>query len=407
MAQTAFFLTDLLDGTAFPSLPSGFLPGAPGANASKDSPGIQAIVKEGAVNEGWFEVGSSNKWIDIDEGAGAVAVAMSDGVYTAQTLAAEVQAELNAAAGLAGTYTVTWLNGRFSIGIGAGTFDILWKTGSHGADNSDNSIAAELGYSDAADDTGAGSYAADSKRYSTAVGFWWILGSATAAHAFLWYAEGGGDGVTASFDNVVAYVDTAFRGYHRDAWVDAASTTISLSKRPADTASTTNQIQAGWQDPDTASARRYGFISWRHWDESKDHRVGLVKAFQVRWDSTNARTIGPLKGHQPFSGAAPRGMGNYYAPPGIVRWQAKMEFPEWEVESWASVVLPLAEHGLQRGLLWVEDFTAALAATTSQNSTTVARGGILWGVIQSLGGGDASGQQDLYRSADLTLEQLR
>lgn len=406
MAQVAFFTEDLLDGFAFPGIPTGFVSGAPAGNVAQDSPGIQAAVNEGELSEGWFEVGSSNKWIDIDEGAGAVVVAMTPGAYTAQGLGLEVQAQLNAASGLAGTYTVTWLNGRYSIGIGAGTFSILWKTGSHGSDNSDNSIAAEMGYADDADDTGAGSYAADEKRYSTAAGFWWDIGPTKQIHAFLWYAEGGSDGVTASFDNVVAYIDTAYRGNYRDAWVDASSTAITLSKRPPST-TPTNQIQVGFQDPATATARRYGFISWRHWDESADHRVGLAKAFKVLWDTTNSRTIGPLKRHQPFSAASPRNLGNYYAAPGIVRWQAAMDLPEWEVASWAEVVLPLADHGLQRGLLWVEDFTGALASTSSELRTTVTRGGILWGTIQDLSGGDASGQQDLYRTANLTLEQLR
>lgn len=406
MGQVHFGLKDELEAGVLAASAPGFQSSPPYANVSTDSPGLQAVVREGDVGIGWFEIGSSNKWIDIDEGSGQVVVAFADGPYVSgTTLAAHIQSTLNASA-LVDTYTVTWVGGVFNIGS-TGTFSILWKTGSHGTDNADNNIGTELGFSTTADTSTAGSHAAAKKRWSTAAGFWWDLGSATALHAFLWYAEGGGDGWTASFNDVVAYVDTAYRGAYRDAWVDASSTAISLSKRPADATTEINQIQVGFQDPDTATPYRYGFISWRHWDESADHRIGLVKAFKLVRDTTNARTTGPLRDHQPVSSAPPRSMLSYYVPPGLLRWRVSMTFAEWEIDSWIEVVQEVIEHGLQSGVLWIDDFAAALAADVTELGAIVARGKILWGCVQSITGGNATGQQDAYRTSDLTLEQLR
>jgi len=399
MARTAFFTTDEIDGQIVASGP--WDPDMPQTNVSKDSPGIQARVLEGVVNLGWFEVGSTNKWIDIDEGTGDVGVAFTVGRYTSPgALRDEIATQLNAAAGLSDTYTVTWLNGVFSIGS-SGTFSISWLNGTHTA----TSIGQELGYSTAADTSTAASHVAGSKRYSTAAAVVVDLGSATLLSAFLWYAEGGNDGATAAFNDVNAYVDTSFRGFHRDAWTDASSTEITLSDRQ--TTQAVNQIQVGFQDPSTATARRWAFISWRHFDESQDHRIGLCKAFKVTWDTTNTRTIGPLRGHRQISAAPPRSLSNYYAPPGIVRWRTSMQFDDWEVASWEEVVLALSEHGYQKGTLWCEDFGTLRTASDATVLTDVDRGLVLWSTIQNIGGGDAAGSQDLYRTADLALEQLR
>jgi hypothetical protein len=405
MAQVAFGLTDqLLAGTLTPSTLA-FEPGTPWQNVQKDSPGVQAAILEGEVNQGWFEVGSSNKWIDVNEGSGPVSVEVASGYYSsAGALRDAVSTALNTAGGLSDTYTITWVNGWYAIGS-TGTFSILWESGTHGSSLADDNIGQELGFSTAADDASAGSHTADEQRYSTAAGFHFDLGSSIALHAFLWYAEGGDDGVAASFDNVAVYLDTAFRGWHRDAWIDASSTAVGFSARPTD--QDVNQIQLGFQDPDTATPYRYGFVSWRHWDSSADHRIGLLKAFKATLDSTNGRTIGPLRGHRPILGGEPRNLRNYYAPPGITRWRASMTFPDWEIASWKGVILSLAAHGLQTGALWVEDFTSLKGNTIATTLADVNLGRVLWCTLQSLSGGDATGQADAYRTADAAIEQLR
>ena len=399
MAQTAFFLTDVFDG----KLQATGLPTAP---MSSDSPGFQSTVVEGpSIVTGRFEIGTSNKWLDVDEGSGEVNVKINIGEYLSHTvLAAQIKANLDNT--LTDTYTVSWVSGRFRISS-TGTFKFLWKTGSHGTDNADDNASAELGYTGTADDTSfLSSHDAEDARYSTSVALTVSLISATELNAFLWYAEGGDDDDAADFDDVKVYAGPPNGGLTRDAWIDAGATEIfSASKRP--TAETTNQIQIAFQDPDAPTTGFTFFISWRHFDSSKTHRVGLCKAFAVTWDTTNARTIGPLRGHQPISSAPPRSLANYYAPPGIVRWRASMDFPRWEVASWAEVVQAVIRHGRQTGVLWVEDFGTLRTATAAAVLADVKAGKILWGTVQEISGGDAGGQQDAYRTSALTLEQLR
>jgi len=400
MAQTAFFVTDRFDGKIKTS--SGFTPDMPFDNVSKDSPGIQGKALEGTLTTGAFETGSSNKWIDINEGGGDIGVAMPNQQWLSpQAMGAELQAQINASALPGADYTVTWLNGVFAIGKGAGTFEITWKTGSHGADNSANNIGTEMGFTAAADTGLVSSVFAEAKRYSTTTSLVIDMGTARELNAIVWYAEGDSDTL---FDDVRLYIDTTLRGFTRDAWIDASSTAITLSNRSSTQAH--NLIQVGFQDPATATSRQWAHVSWRHFDESTDHRVGLCKAFSVLWDTTNSRTIGPLREHQPISSAQPRNVQNYYAPPGIVRWSASMSFPDWEIASWEEVVLALAEHSFQAGTLWVEDFATLDTASTTAILADVDAGLVLWGTIQNMSGGDAAGQQDLYRTSSLTFEQL-
>ena len=94
MAQTAFFFPDAFDG----ELESIGLDTAP---ATEDSPGVQSIVNEGAATiSGRFEIGTSNKWLDVDEGAGEVSVKITVGAYLTKTaLAAAIEADMNFTAG--------------------------------------------------------------------------------------------------------------------------------------------------------------------------------------------------------------------------------------------------------------------------------------------------------------------
>lgn len=68
------------------------------------------------------------------------------------------------AAEAVGTYTVAFNTTtlKFTITRSAGTFSILWKTGTNGSDGTDTHIGTLVGYSDAADDTGALTYTSDS-----------------------------------------------------------------------------------------------------------------------------------------------------------------------------------------------------------------------------------------------------
>lgn len=110
---------------------------------------------------GLFVIDSDNKYIDFDETAGELTATLTEGNYTAQTLCIEIKTQMDAAGA---TYTVTYSEstGKFTIAKTAGNFSLLWKTGTHGSDNTDTHTGTTLGYSDAADDNGgAGTFTGD------------------------------------------------------------------------------------------------------------------------------------------------------------------------------------------------------------------------------------------------------
>ena len=113
-------------------------------------------------------IDSSNKYIDLTDDGGTIVLTLTEDTYKdPNELAAHIQTV--GAAGVAASggddflCTYSSSTGKFTISTTTGTtFSILWKTGTHGADNADDSAAAALGFSDAADDTGATSYTSDS-----------------------------------------------------------------------------------------------------------------------------------------------------------------------------------------------------------------------------------------------------
>lgn len=114
----------------------------------------------------YIEITSSNQWIDINEGAGELNAQVATGTYLFDTdenideLESAIKTALDAAGTL--TYTVTFSQSTRKFTISAGSnFSLLWKTGTHGSDNTDDHIGTQLGYSDAADDTSASSHEAD------------------------------------------------------------------------------------------------------------------------------------------------------------------------------------------------------------------------------------------------------
>lgn len=114
-----------------------------------------------------LRVTSSNKYIEVDEDAGGdVAVSITEKTYKdPYQLAQALQDALNNSSSLSGAYVVAYSSttGKYTITVtGPTTLDISWKTGTtHGADNGDNHIGSLLGFSDAADDTGALTYTGD------------------------------------------------------------------------------------------------------------------------------------------------------------------------------------------------------------------------------------------------------
>lgn len=117
-----------------------------------------------------FIVTSANKYLDFNIGAAELNATIAEGTYAAGinqnssgSLCEAIHTAIGAAEG-AGTYDVEFDIGtkKFTIKRSAGTFEILWKTGTHGSDNTNDNCGTLLGYTTSADDTGALSYTADS-----------------------------------------------------------------------------------------------------------------------------------------------------------------------------------------------------------------------------------------------------
>ena len=120
-----------------------------------------------------FVVTSANKYIDFtndDETESACAVA--EGTYTSPYALADAVAAAMNAASPGETHTVTFnsTSQKFKIKSTGTVLSLLWKTGTHGSDNSDDHIGTLLGFSDAADDSGTAAttgYTADNAVTST------------------------------------------------------------------------------------------------------------------------------------------------------------------------------------------------------------------------------------------------
>lgn len=118
-----------------------------------------------------FTVSSSDKYFDFKEDGGGdllgtVAEAsyiMGESSATAGTLCAAIKTALEVNG--AGTYTVTFSNTTKKITIavatGASATQFLWKTGTHGSDNTDDHIGTLIGFADAADGSSVDSVVGD------------------------------------------------------------------------------------------------------------------------------------------------------------------------------------------------------------------------------------------------------
>ncbi len=100
---------------------------------------------------------AGNNKLDFQIGTDLFMAALTAGTYNGQTLATEVATQLDAASG--GTFTCVYdeATAKFTIARAAGNFSLLWNTGTHAA----NDASVALGFSAAADDTGAATYTSD------------------------------------------------------------------------------------------------------------------------------------------------------------------------------------------------------------------------------------------------------
>jgi len=107
-------------------------------------------------------IDATNKFMDFDDGGGEENVFVAEKTYKDPTdLAAALQTAMDGAT--ADNITVVYDSdtGKFVTTSDGGTFELLWKTGVKGSDNTDTHIGTLLGFDDAADDTGALTYTSD------------------------------------------------------------------------------------------------------------------------------------------------------------------------------------------------------------------------------------------------------
>ncbi len=125
-------------------------------------------------NENWtltasVLVDNSNKFFDFNIGGGELNATIATGTYPVGATQADAGSFCKAlydaivAQDGAGTYTVSYASAsqEFTLTRSAGTFNILWKTGVHGSDNTDTHVGTTMGFDDSTDDTGSLSYTSD------------------------------------------------------------------------------------------------------------------------------------------------------------------------------------------------------------------------------------------------------
>jgi hypothetical protein len=115
-----------------------------------------------------YVVDATNNKLDFDIGGSELTATIGSATYTDM---GDTQADAGSlckaiydaivAAEAVGTYTVVHDGAKMTITRSAGELNLLWKTGTNGADGTDVHIGTLVGYSDLADDTGALTYTAD------------------------------------------------------------------------------------------------------------------------------------------------------------------------------------------------------------------------------------------------------
>lgn len=113
-----------------------------------------------------IEVTATTKYVDWTDDDGTFAISVAEKMYKDPVeLAEAIETAMNASA-TTETYTVTYNHtgsdkGKFTFATATSTlFSLLWNTGTNAA----NTIAGKVGFSSAADDTGATSYVSDNEQ---------------------------------------------------------------------------------------------------------------------------------------------------------------------------------------------------------------------------------------------------
>lgn len=401
MARAGFGLESLAEGAVHSS--SAMQVDFPAKNAGDDPrPRVVAWGPEG--DHGVFELrAASARYLDINEGGGVQSISLTATSFgetiRREDLAMRIQTELNAAAGLALTYTVYWTVAHRLRIEASGVFSILWLTGPNAA----TSVGREVGFDVTADDTGAAVYVADKRRYSTITCLIYDLGTATAINAVALILDGDADtDYGTSPSSLRVYGHGVALPPIPEVWRLFALTTLTPSPRPAEA---NNTIQLAAQASPVAC--RYWCVAWHHLDESAQHKVGLVALYVMTLSAS--RTVHELSGHALIDDGVGLGIRDYYPVQHELRWRLPLGFDEWEEADYRAVLHAAIRRGRSEPILvavrWAGTTSILDAGVTAQAEAD--RGLLLWGSVVDSEGDDYSGAASAYLSGSLTLEQVR
>jgi len=373
---------------------------------------------------GWAPSGISDdsyyNYFDITEGGGSEVSATLGNIYhqrTADEFAHLVEGRLNSVAGLSLSYTCTYnsATGKFTISA-SGDFAILWKTGTHGQDNgSGRNFAQWLGFkssSGISDSTGSNTYTAPESRYDTELAMKLArhdASSKTTAHVFaaVLHSAASSHGDEVDFSDLKIYGSTKDLPPTRFRWEAEASTVLTFSPRSADPdeMEPTNKIQIAFEDGGAAMSATYWFVSWRYFDETKGHAMGLLKALEVVQSST--RQISQMRGHGLIDPSTPLGVDTYWPVHNQLRWIAPLSFDAWGGSDYRAVVQEAVKSGRCKGLLWALRWDKIVDGTHNARDEA-SRGFLLWAAIQDYSDDDYEGSgSNEFLSGELTIEQVR
>lgn len=110
---------------------------------------------------GPYEITDENNFIDFDEGGSELTAELTIGIYAAADLASEIQTQMRAVGSSDLTCSYSEVDHKISIGKGAGTLNLLIKSGS----NKDIAPWKLIGYKPSADKSGSLSYEAENAMF--------------------------------------------------------------------------------------------------------------------------------------------------------------------------------------------------------------------------------------------------
>lgn len=388
-------------------------------NAVNDLPRVVWMNKTGQ----WSPVGTSPDnyvvFIDVKE-TSASTVGVSMGTFghpkTGPELAHVMESLLNSSA-LTLAYTVTYdpILGRFTISATGGTFQVLWKTGTHGSDNwtaetAYRNLGPWLGF-DTDFDSGIGTaVTSEEERFDTELSVGMHIRDATIS-ANVWatvlQSASAEAGAGVDFSDVKIYGHASDLGINRRKWEADAAVNLTFSARSEDptAAQPTNKLQIAYAANAATVDKEFWFISWRYFDATKGHAMGLLKALDIVESST--RQITQLSGHGLEDPTTPLGVDTYYPVQNMLRWKAPLNFNSWGAADYRTVVQGAVKAGRSKGLLWALRWDEIVDGTYDADDEA-ARGFLLWASIHDYSDDDYSGAgTNEFISGEITIEQVR